>query len=66
MIDLLKRSMNQRLALAILALLVSGLLLGLGKLESGGLVAIWIALFTAYYGEQAFDRWAATKETAKQ
>lgn len=61
MLALLERNMNQRLALAILVLLVSAVLLAADKLESGGFVAIIIGLLTAYYGQAAFDRWVASK-----
>lgn len=59
MIELLKRSMNQRLAFAVLVLVLVSVMLAFTKLESGSYTAILIALLTAFYGEQAFDRWVS-------
>lgn len=59
MLDLLKRSMNQRLAFALLALATIAMLVWGEKVESGGFVTMFLGLVAAYYGEQAFDRWLA-------
>ncbi len=59
MLDLLKRSMNQRLAYALLALLALLVLAWAEKIESGGFVTAFLGLVAAYYGEQAFDKWVA-------
>lgn len=65
MLDLLKHSMNQRLAFALLALMALAVLVWAEKVESGGFVTAFLGLLAAYYGEQAFDRWVAGQEGQK-
>jgi uncharacterized membrane protein len=56
MLDLLKRTMNQRMAFGLLVLCVASALLAARRLESSGYVTMMLGLIVAYYGEQALGR----------
>ena len=55
-IDLLKRSMNQRLAFALAVLAVTAVLTHSGSVDSSGFVTLMLGVVAAYYAEQVFTK----------
>ncbi len=56
-IELLKRSMSQRLAFALLVLVVSAVLVAFRRIESSGFVTLMLGVVAAFFGSSAFDKW---------
>jgi predicted membrane chloride channel (bestrophin family) len=56
-IDLLKRSLTQRLAFALLVLVTSALLVAFRRIESSGFVTLMLGVVAAFFGSSAFDKW---------
>ena len=56
-IELLKRSMSQRLAFALLVLVVSAVLVAFQRIDSSGFVTLMLGVVAAFFGTSAFDKW---------
>ena len=56
-IELLKRSLSQRLAFALLLLVVSAVLVAFRRIDSSGFVTLMLGVVAAFFGTSAFDKW---------